>query len=121
MGAKKVSVKERSNINFVKKLIGKHGVAARGIVVDDLDKMLTFSLAQITDAMASISSNYSKKEGTIKPKVAQGALLALLGGGLRKRASEAGAGKLLEFATQNEKKATARAAKKSAKAETTAQ
>ena len=100
--AKKVV--ERSNVSYVQKILKTTKVAARGSVAGELNLMLSFLMNNMNSAMGSVVCHYSKKENTLRPKLAQAAFQALLHDELRTSACEAGAKALLDFAQKNASK-----------------
>jgi hypothetical protein len=112
MAKKAKKVVERSNVSYMQKLIKKSQTSARGNVAGEMNLMLTFLINNLNTTMGSVVFHYSKKEGTLRPKLAQAAFQAMLHDELRTTACEAGAQALLAFAEKNANKS-----KKSAPAE----
>jgi hypothetical protein len=107
-GSKKVV--ERSNVSYMKRLINTSKTSARGNVANELNLMLTYLVGNLNATMGSVTFHYSKKEGTLRPKLAQAALQSMLTGDLRTQACEAGAKALLSFAEANESKGKSKTA-----------
>lgn len=112
VAGKKKKMLERSNLLYIKKLVKKSGASARGAVHNELNSMLTYVLTELTHNMNSITSCYSKKEETIKPKVVSAALSGLLYGELKTGACSSAQRSLAKFKT----KAATKASKKSVSA-----
>ena len=112
--AKKTKMAERSNASYFRKLISKQNARARGAVVDELDKMMTFVLAELNKNVGSILRHYNKVD-TLKPRLFNAALNLMLHGELKTSATAAGTEALIKFveakkskeALKKEKKATA--------------
>jgi hypothetical protein len=102
---------ERSRRVYVQKLIKKHETHARGVVVDDVERMVQFTTTVVVDAMQKIIVNYVKNSNTVKPNIAQAALQAVLSGDLRTSACTAGATALVNY-TQLRKEQVEKAARK---------
>lgn len=114
--AKKPS-NERSNLGYMNKIVKKCGTSSRGVVNVELNCMLTFLLGALTDSMSAIMTQYTKKDCTVKPKVAQAAFQLLLHDDLRASVCDAGATALVKHLTTQREKGDAQKAKKAAAAE----
>ena len=94
---KHTKLDERSNVMYFSKLLKKSKSSARSEVSRELNLMLSFLMKKLTEDMTSIVTNYTKKEGTIRPKLVQSALQVMLAGELRTDACDAGAATLQAF------------------------
>ena len=101
---KHTKLDERSNVIYFSKLLKKSKTSARSDVSRELNLMMTFLMKRLTADMTSIVTNYTKKEGTIRPKLVQSALQVMLAGDLRTDACDAGAATLLDFMNSTKEK-----------------
>ena len=109
--SKKKMIPERSNRIFMARLVKNQKMRARAQVLTDLESLTTFCTNKVLDAMGEILKLYVKKgDLTIKPRLAQAALQAILSGDLRNSACTAGADAVVQFNKNRKARPSAKAA-----------
>ena len=77
-------------MSYFPKLSKKIGTGTKSEVNKELEKMMYFALSSVMDATKIVLDEYATKEDTIKARVIEAALSALLHGNLRDSAITAG-------------------------------